>query len=93
MKIEEIKKIKNISVEYNGGDGSHHTMERCEMADEFVWLVMKIQDELVNHASNYGMNMNLNECKEALEKIASLVSCYRFKTETGIQQIMKSYIG
>lgn len=83
MKIEEIKNFRNIEAFWNKDHSN--PMTKSEIADAFCYIVKEIQSEIADCACKYSMNKNPIEYKIALERIATLVRDYRFKTETGLQ--------
>ena len=82
MKIEEIKNFRNVEAFWN--KDHNNPMTKSEIADAFCYIVKEIQSEIADCSFKYSMNKNPIEYKIALERIASLVGDYRFKTETGI---------
>lgn len=59
-------------------------MPQSEQADAFCYVIPAIQNAIIDCSCRFGMNKNPKEFKDAIEKIASLVSIYQFKTETGM---------
>ena len=83
MKLEEARSFRKIEAFCHFDYDS--PMRQSEMADAFCYIVPAIQTEIVDCACKYSFNKNSDEWKIALDRIAALVSDYRFKTETGIQ--------
>lgn len=83
MKIEEVRKFRNIEAFWN--KDCINPMTKSEIDEAFCYIVKEIQSEIADCSCKYSMNKNPIEYKIALERIAALVGDYRFKTETGIE--------
>ena len=82
MKIEEVRNFRNIEAFWN--KDCINPMTRSEIAEAFCYVIKEIQNEIAECSCKYSMNKNPEEYRIALERIATLVGDYRFKTETGI---------